>query len=59
MPVILNPKDYNRWLEPAAIERLPVDLLRPFPAEQMVSWAVGERVGNVRNNDPELLAPRD
>jgi putative SOS response-associated peptidase YedK len=56
MPVILEPKDYNRWLEPTAEERLPIDLLRPFPAEQMISWPVGDRVGNVRNDDPELLA---
>ena len=59
MPVILEPKDYSRWLEPAAVERLPVDLLRPFPAERMTAWPVSERVGNVRNNDPELLAPRE
>jgi putative SOS response-associated peptidase YedK len=32
-----------------------VDLLRPFPAEEMFSWPVSERVGNVRNNDPQLL----
>lgn len=56
MPVILEPKDYNRWLEPTADERLPIDLLRPFPAEQMICWPVGDRVGNVRNDDPELLA---
>ncbi len=59
MPVILEPKDYDRWLEPAAMERLPVDLLRPFPAEPMIAWPVSKRVGNVRNNDPELLAPRE
>lgn len=57
MPVILEPKDYSRWLEPAAPERLPVDLLRPLPAEQMVSWPVSDRVGNVRNDDPDLLEP--
>jgi len=55
MPVILEPKDYERWLEPAAEDRLPVDLLRPFAAEQMIAWPVSSRVGNVRNNDPELL----
>jgi putative SOS response-associated peptidase YedK len=33
----------------------PVDLLRPYPAENMLAWPVGQRVGNVRNNDPELL----
>ncbi len=56
MPVILDPKDYDRWLQPAAPERLPVDLLHPFPAERMTAWPVSNRVGNVRNNDPELLA---
>ncbi len=58
MPVILEPKEYDRWLDPGSIERLPVDLLRPFPAERMIAWPVSDRVGNVRNNDPELLAPR-
>ena len=47
MPVILEPKDYTRWLEAAAVGQLPVDLLRPFPAEQMIAWPVGDRVGNV------------
>jgi len=55
MPVILEPRDYDRWLEPGDPARPPVDLMRPFPAEKMVAWPVGERVGNVRNNDPQLL----
>lgn len=32
-----------------------MDLLRPFPAEKMVSWPVSDRVGNVRYNDSQLL----
>jgi len=56
MPVILEPKDYKRWMEPASVEHLPVDLMRPYPAECMTVWPVSGRVGNVRNNDPELLA---
>jgi putative SOS response-associated peptidase YedK len=59
MPVILEPKDYERWLEPGSPERPPVDLLRPFPAGRMTAWPVSDRVGNVRNNDPELLVPRE
>lgn len=55
MPVILEKKDYERWLEPGDPARPPVDLLRPFPAEKMVAWPVSERVGNVRNNDAGLL----
>ena len=55
MPAILEARDYPRWLDPGDPARPPVDLLRPFPAEKMVSWTVSERVGNVRNNDPQLL----
>lgn len=55
MPVILDPKDYRRWLDPGDPACPPVDLLRPYPAERMIAWPIGDRVGNVRNNDPELL----
>jgi putative SOS response-associated peptidase YedK len=55
MPVILERGDYSRWMEAGEPERPPIDLLRPYPAEKMRSWPVGERVGNVRNDDPELL----
>ena len=55
MPVILEPRDYDRWLEPGDPARPPVDLLRPFPAEKMSAWPVSDRVGNVRNNDSKLL----
>ena len=57
MPVILEPKDYDRWLEPGDPARPPVDLLRPYPADRMRAWPVSARVGNVRNNDPALLEP--
>jgi putative SOS response-associated peptidase YedK len=57
MPAILEPKDYHRWLAPAEPSHLPVDLLRPFPAEEMKAWKVGNDVGNVRNNRPELINP--
>ena len=32
-------------------------LLAPYPSEDMVSWPVGTRVGNVKNNDPTLIEP--
>jgi putative SOS response-associated peptidase YedK len=56
MPVILEPKDYDRWLDPGNPAQPPTDLLRPYPAEKMQAWPVDERVGNVRNDDPDLLA---
>jgi len=57
MPVILEPRDYERWLQPGDPARPPLDLLRPFAAEEMFAWHVSDRVGNVRNNDPQLLEP--
>ena len=55
MPVILAAKDYQRWLEPGEPTHLPVDLLRPYSAEEMRVWKVGNAVGNVRNHAPELV----
>jgi putative SOS response-associated peptidase YedK len=60
MPVILEPRDYERWLDPGGPDsreraRPPVDLLRPYPAEAMTAWPVSDRVGNVHNNDAQLL----
>jgi putative SOS response-associated peptidase YedK len=55
IPVILHRQDYDRWLEPGDPAQLPVDLLRPYPAEGMKTWKVGADVGNVRNNNPALI----
>ena len=54
MPVILHPKDYDRWLERDS-ERAPVELLRPFEAEAMASAPCNPKVGNAKNNGPEML----
>jgi putative SOS response-associated peptidase YedK len=55
MPVILDPKDYDRWLDAGDPARPAVDLFRSYPADKMLAWPVSDRVGNVRNNDPALL----
>lgn len=57
MPVIVRPEDYERWMEPGDPARLPVDLLRPYPAEEMKAWKIGAAVGNTRNDSPGLIAP--
>ncbi len=59
MPVIVERQDYARWLEPGDPAQPPVDLMRPFAAEKMKVWPVSARVGNVRNNDAELLEDCD
>lgn len=55
MPVIVARKDYERWMASTDPAHLPVDLLKPFPAEEMKVWKVSGAVGNVRNNTPELI----
>src|SRR5258708_29436158 len=50
MPVILEPRDYNRWLERVDGERPQVDLLRPFPASAMRVKQPHKDMGNVRKN---------
>ena len=55
MPAILAPGDYSRWLDPGDPTRPPIDLLRPFPDDQMEMWPVSDAVGNTRNDSPALL----
>jgi len=57
MGVIVEPKNYQRWLEPGEVHSLPFDLLRPYPEEDMKSWRVSDKVGNTRNNWAELIEP--
>jgi putative SOS response-associated peptidase YedK len=55
MPVILAREDHAAWLDPTRpdAERL----LRPCPDAWLTVQAVSPRVGNVRNDDPELIEP--
>jgi putative SOS response-associated peptidase YedK len=46
------------WLgeQPADLKHLKA-LLAPYPGDDMISWPVGARVGNVKDNDPSLIEP--
>jgi putative SOS response-associated peptidase YedK len=55
MPVILEPDDWPAWLGEADGD--PNALLRPSPEGVLRLWQVDKRVGNVRNDGPELLVP--
>jgi putative SOS response-associated peptidase YedK len=57
MPVILEPRDYDRWLRPAEPSHLPLDLLRAYPAAQMTAWKVDKQVGNVKNDSQSCIEP--
>jgi putative SOS response-associated peptidase YedK len=54
MPVILEAADWAGWLGEAEVD--PATLLRPAPEGVLRIWPVDKRVGNVRNDGPELLA---
>jgi putative SOS response-associated peptidase YedK len=58
MPVILDPKDWDLWLDPTMHEpeRLQ-SLLRPYPAEKMIAFPVGQTVNNPANDHEECIAP--
>jgi putative SOS response-associated peptidase YedK len=58
MPVILEPEDYVRWLDPQ--RRRPEDvsaLLRPFSAERMIGYPMGRFVNDPRNDDSRCVEP--
>ena len=55
MPLILEPQDYRRWLSRDDREQPSFDLLRPFDSERMFMLPAHSKVGNVRNQGPEML----
>ena len=54
MPVIIAPKDYDRWL---GLEPDPHDLLAPYGDDLMSVWPVGREVGSPANDTAEILVP--
>jgi hypothetical protein len=54
MPVTLPERAYSRGLDVDS-SQLPMDLLRPYEADQMKAWEVDKRIGNVRTDSPGLL----
>jgi putative SOS response-associated peptidase YedK len=59
MPVILARADHAAWLDPATPPALLKALLRPCPEGLLRCYPVGRKVGDARNEGPELMAPAD
>jgi putative SOS response-associated peptidase YedK len=57
MPVILTEAQWPAWLgeEPAAEEGELLAMLAPSDPVLIKAWQVDERVGNVRNDDADLV----
>jgi putative SOS response-associated peptidase YedK len=56
MPVIINEKDFEAWLDPGNqdVENLK-GLLKAYPASKMDSYPVSTFVSNARNEGPQCL----
>ncbi len=58
MAVILEPENYDLWLDPAIQEADRLQpLLRPYPTETMTAYPVSTRVNNPANDHPECVEP--
>ena len=54
MPAILDPGDYERWLDPGLTKPETVlDCLKPFDASLMRKYPVSARVNRPENDDEE------
>jgi putative SOS response-associated peptidase YedK len=58
MPVILDPDNYNLWLDPgmANVEAVS-EMLKPFDARLMKCHPVSARINYVANDDAESSVP--
>lgn len=58
MPVIAKPEDYARWLDSKLTDaKAVVDILKPYPPDEMVAYPISRRVNSPRNNDAAILEP--
>jgi putative SOS response-associated peptidase YedK len=58
MPVLIPPDRWAGWLgEQSTADVALKAMLRPYPGAAMNFWPVDRRVGNVRNDSPDLFAP--
>lgn len=58
MPVILQPEDYDLWLNPREVKSEPLlPLLRPFPDGFLAAYPVSTLVNSPSNESPHCLLP--
>jgi putative SOS response-associated peptidase YedK len=55
MPVIIERADWPLWL--GELDGDPATLLRAAAGDVLRFWPVNKKVGNVRNDGPELIEP--
>lgn len=55
MPVIVNPKDYEQWLDPGQGKEELLSLFKPYPDQEMEAYPVGLGVNKPGNDDAGLI----
>jgi putative SOS response-associated peptidase YedK len=59
MPAILDPANYDRWLDPDFDEAAPlVEMLRPLDFAEVKAEPISTYVNNPRNEGPQCIAPQ-
>lgn len=58
MPVILNPDDYDAWLDNDNQDTDALQgLLKPYDITEMATYRVSDKVNNTKNNFAKLIQP--
>jgi putative SOS response-associated peptidase YedK len=58
MPVIVHPRDYGKWLDPAPQTSETLQpIIKPYPAEAMDAYPVSTLVNSTANDEPQLVVP--
>lgn len=57
MPVMLSAAAEDAWLRPEARPKELMSLLVPYPAAEMKSYPVSQKVNHAQAEDPELVEP--
>jgi putative SOS response-associated peptidase YedK len=58
MPVIVDPRDYDLWLDPDVQDTKRLEaLLVPYTSEAMAAYPVSTLVNNPKADDPRSIEP--
>ncbi len=58
MPVIVSPRDYDLWLDPAVEDAGPLEkLFEPYPAGELEAYAVSTDVNKPTYDRPDCIQP--
>jgi putative SOS response-associated peptidase YedK len=58
MPVILDPADYNAWLDPGVQDAKRLEpLLVPYTGDAMAAYPVSTLLNNPKADEPKCIEP--